>query len=224
VSADVTGLDLDEHEGLTLRERKRLAAREALSAAALRLALDKGLENVRVEDIAAEVGVSPRTFNNYFSSKEEAICAITIRRNARIGDFLLKRPADEPIWTATINAVVDHYADTGEPTREFVERFRLLVGSSALRGEFLKAHGEVERMLSLAVARRTGTDVDRDLGPMLLAGAIASAIRVAMYRWLNHDRESTMAECMLAALTELSNGLPSLTANHQDNNHHNDDD
>ena len=41
--------------------------------AAFQLAISHGLANVRVPDIAAAVGVSPRTFNNYFHSKEEAI-------------------------------------------------------------------------------------------------------------------------------------------------------
>ena len=224
MSSEVDDLTIDEHAGLSLRERKRLVAREALSAAALRLAMDRGLENVRVEDIAAEVGVSARTFNNYFSSKEEAICAITIRRNVRIGDFLLKRPADEPIWTATINAVVEHYSDIGEPTREFIQRFRMLVSNDALRGEFLKAHGEVERRLAVAVAQRTGTDAASDLGPLLLAGAIASAIRVAMIHWLHHDLTKPMGECVRAALTELADGLPSLTAKSVSDIHHNHDD
>ena len=56
-----------------MRERKKLATREALSAAALRLALEHGPENVRVDDIAEAAGVSPRTYNNYFSSREQAI-------------------------------------------------------------------------------------------------------------------------------------------------------
>jgi AcrR family transcriptional regulator len=219
------GLVIDEHEGLTLRERKRLAAREALSSAAIRLAMEKGLEHVRVEDIAAEVGVSPRTFNNYFSSKEEAICAITIRRNGRIADLLLGRPADEPIWTAVTNAVSEHYGDmTGDAPREFIAKFRLLLDSDALRGEFLKAHGDVERKLGLAVAQRTGTDVERDLGPMLLAGAITSAMRVGMHRWLKHDRDATLADCVRAALDELANGLPSLKAKAVNQSHHNRDD
>ncbi len=42
--------------------------------------VERGLENVLVEDIAAAAGVSPRTFNNYFASKYEAICALALDR------------------------------------------------------------------------------------------------------------------------------------------------
>ena len=64
-----------------LRERKKRQTRIALSWAAIRLTVERGLDNVRVEDIAAEVGVSPRTFNNYFSSKGEAIAARHLERS-----------------------------------------------------------------------------------------------------------------------------------------------
>ena len=39
-----------------------------------------GLENVSVEDIAAEANVSERTFRNYFASKAEAIVATHVER------------------------------------------------------------------------------------------------------------------------------------------------
>src|SRR5258708_8577472 len=87
-----------------LRARKKLATREALSRAALRLALERGLENVRVEDIAAAAGVSPRTYNNYFSSREEAICALRSERADRIAAALRARPAGEPLRDAVITA------------------------------------------------------------------------------------------------------------------------
>jgi hypothetical protein len=47
-----------------LRERKKLATRQALGAAAMQLAVERGLENVLVEDIAAAGDGSPRTCNN----------------------------------------------------------------------------------------------------------------------------------------------------------------
>ena len=41
-----------------LRERKKLATRAALAQAAWRLTIERGYAHTRIEDIAAEVGVS----------------------------------------------------------------------------------------------------------------------------------------------------------------------
>jgi AcrR family transcriptional regulator len=60
-----------------LRERKRVATREAIQRAVLQLSLDRGLENVTVEEISREADISPRTFFNYFVSKEAAIAGDT---------------------------------------------------------------------------------------------------------------------------------------------------
>ena len=40
-----------------LRERKKLATKQALALAAMKLAVQRGLENVRVEDIADAANV-----------------------------------------------------------------------------------------------------------------------------------------------------------------------
>jgi AcrR family transcriptional regulator len=63
-----------EPEGL--RARKKRARLEALVDATHRLAADRGLDAVTVEDICAEVGVSVRTFFNYFESKNDAVLGL----------------------------------------------------------------------------------------------------------------------------------------------------
>ena len=197
-----------ELERMTLRERKKLAAREALSWAAVRLATERGLEHVRVDEIAAEVGVSPRTFNNYFSSKEEAICAIGVDRQTRIRETLLARPASEPLWEAVTNAVLEQYSGHGEPDRDYVTRVRLMIGNSALRGEFLKSHGKIESMLAEGIAQRMGVDPEHDLYPKLMAATVSSVVRVALGHWLHARPKVELAPTLLEALKQVAAGLP----------------
>ena len=81
-----------------LRDRKKLATREALSGAAFRLLVEHGIDAVTPEAVADAVGVSPRTFRNYYTCREEAVFdAFVLRAHAMI-DALRERPAGEPVW------------------------------------------------------------------------------------------------------------------------------
>ncbi|WP_136520440.1 MULTISPECIES: TetR/AcrR family transcriptional regulator [Cellulomonas] len=56
-----------------LRERKKAQRRAALVDATHRLVTEHGLDAVTVDMVCAEAGVSPRTFFNYFPTKDDAV-------------------------------------------------------------------------------------------------------------------------------------------------------
>lgn len=162
------------------RERKKRETRDALSAAALRLALEHGVQNVRVEEIADSAGVAPRTYNNYFASREQAIvAAIAAERTLRVSAALRERPADEPLSVAVAEAVVAQY--TGPQPDERI--LALLTGNPTVRDEYLDAVAGFGAPLTAAIAaRHPGCG---ELGAAVLAAAVAAATRVATERWLS---------------------------------------
>ncbi|SEU43820.1 TetR/AcrR family transcriptional regulator [Nonomuraea wenchangensis] len=195
-----------------LRERKKEETRLALSWAAIKLTVERGFDNVKVEDIAAEAGVSPRTFNNYFSSKGEAIAARHFDRAVRIAEELRSRPDGEPLWQAITNAVFARFALGMETERPADERWiagvKLMSRHPEHRGEFLKAHAAAQDALAAAIAERTGTDAERDLYPHLVAGAVGAAVLAAIHLWLNGEAPAPFPELLRDALEQVAAGLP----------------
>ena len=57
----------------TLRDRRRIQTAREIQRTALSLALRQGYDSVTTEMIAAEAGISQRTFFNYYLNKNAAI-------------------------------------------------------------------------------------------------------------------------------------------------------
>ncbi len=163
-----------------LRERKKQATREALREAALRLAVERGPDQVRVEDIAEAAGVSPRTYNNYFASREQAIVsAVTADREARIAAAVAARPAGVRLADAVTEAVVEQHTNTGE--REH-RALLLITTQAALRDAFLDTTADIEPPLAVVIAERLA-DVGAHTA-RVLAASVAAAVRIALEGWL----------------------------------------
>lgn len=185
-----------ERQGL--RERKKAATREAISRAAVKLALEHGPQNVRVADIAAEAGVSPRTYNNYFAGIPEAICAVATDRAREMPDQLRRRPADEPLAEALTAVILDNLKHT-EDAREII---KMMVCSPELRGELWKATVSRDVELAEVIAERTGTSTE-NLYPHLIGAMYSSATRVVTQRWL-HDETADFGSLLREALDMLA--------------------
>ncbi|WP_396642257.1 TetR/AcrR family transcriptional regulator [Microbacterium sp.] len=63
----------------SLRSRQLAETSRRLRAEARRLTAERGLGGFTVEEVCSEVGVSRRTFFNYFASKENAVLGIAAR-------------------------------------------------------------------------------------------------------------------------------------------------
>jgi AcrR family transcriptional regulator len=189
-------------ESSSLRERKKRATREALQAAALRLALEHGPENVRVEDIAEAAGVSPRTYNNYFSSREQAIvAAIAADRAAHVAAAVAARPPEVSLGDAVIDAVAGQYADPGDHPRAAL---LMIAASPALRACYVDTVTTIEEPLADAIAERC-----RGMEPLtaqVLSAGVAAAAKVALRRWLG----STTAVPSMPGFVVPSGSLPEL--------------
>jgi AcrR family transcriptional regulator len=202
---------------MSLRDRKKAETRAALTWAALRLTVERGFGGVRVEEIAAAAGVSPRTFNNYFSSKAEALAARHLDRCLGIAEELRAAPADEPLWDALTRAALARFGPdataAADPTSirsaaRWAEGVRVMLAEPAVQGEMLRAAARAEAEIAAAVAERTGTDAERDLYPALVAAAVLAAANTAVQYGLRRNELSSVREPLAEALARLRAGLP----------------
>ncbi|TCO49155.1 TetR family transcriptional regulator [Kribbella antiqua] len=161
-----------------LRERKKRETRAALAAAALRLAVEKGPDNVTVDEIAEAADVSVRTFFNYFPHKEYAI----LGRNPEHLELALIRmreaPAEESPLTTMWFIVHDILRDL-EGEGSMSERGELIMRSPALLYQLMLSSFDDERQLTAALAERMGEPAS-SVRPALVVSAAGAACRVAM--------------------------------------------
>jgi AcrR family transcriptional regulator len=188
--------------GTGLRDRKKQATRKALREAALRLALERGPDNVRVDDIADAAGVSPRTYNNYFSSREEAIvAAVTAEREARVAAAVAARPATARLSDAVTEAIVEQYT---EPGSHDPRALLLITTRPALRDAFLGTAGRIEEPLTTVIAERIGDS--GQLTARVLSASVAAAVRIALGQWARPATSSPAASRLIVP----SGSLPEL--------------
>ncbi len=79
---------------------------------------NRGLDNVTVEQIAAEAEISTRTFFRYFRNVATSLNAVPRRESRRMCQALLERPADESLldgFHAWFHEI-DHGRDLSSPT------------------------------------------------------------------------------------------------------------
>jgi AcrR family transcriptional regulator len=191
-----------------LRERKKAATRRALHEAALRLVAERGLEHVSVDDIAERADVSPRTFFNYFTSKDDAVVGLDPATRDAAAESFRARPAEESPVEALRAVQRAAATEMALDPELWPLRMKVIDAHPALIGRLAAAFGESERVLAEAVAVRTGTAVGVDVYPTLLAATSTSVMRTALHRWLVSGFTASLPHLVDEAWDVLVAGLP----------------
>lgn len=178
-----------------LRERKKQATYRSIKRAAVRLAREHGLEHLTVDAISEAAEVSPRTFFNYFSSKEDALIGENFEAGSEVHDAILARPPGESPLQMLRGAVADSQVlrTADERREETVARQRLVRENPELLPRQLAKYAAFERSVAAALAERLDLDPDDDPWPGLLAAIAVSVVRVAAQGW-TEDPSRTLAE------------------------------
>ena len=191
-----------------LRERKKRATRQGLHEAALELVAERGLDQVAVDDIADRVGVSQRTFFNYFATKDDAVIGWDPTYAHRLADAFTARPADESPVEAMRAVLAEDAALMAREPRLWSLRMQVTDAHPSLQARLGAGFATSERALATAIAARTGTGVDTDVYPMLLAGVQATVMRTSLQQWAAAGFRTSLADLVAEAWDLVVAGLP----------------
>lgn len=222
--------------GNGLRERKKRATRAALVEAALRLAAEHGAEHATVEAVSEAAGVSPRTFFNYFDTRDDVFVMIDVESSARIRRAVHEAPGGTPPLQVLRDALAAELAEVEDQHELWTLRAAVLRRSPHLLVRSLSAHMADELDLADALAERlqparpagtapgtvrpdgrtTCSDPGTDqagrpapaLYPRLLAAVGGTAVRVAVEHWCARQDRVPFADVFREVFDHLAAGLP----------------
>lgn len=195
----------------SLRDQKKAALRDQLSVTTVLLARERGLDNVRVEDIVQEVGVSRRTFGNYFSSKEDAIADRHVQRVRAAATDLAQRPHDEPLWDAVTAALLAPYRTHGAPDSSPEDRSGLVavLATPDMQSAVDRGARTANTVLAHAIATRLGIDRDDPL-PGAVAAAALSTLLSTLQSWAASSQTGSLEPMLVEAFERLGSGFDRL--------------
>jgi mycofactocin system transcriptional regulator len=187
------------------RGRPPATSRRELQRIALRLFDAHGFDNTTIEQIAAEAGVSERTFFRYFTSKASVLWAEFESEVGAIRDALADVPESVPMMDAIRTAVVaaNHYR--AEDVPEMRMRMALIATEPALSFGAAEHYAHWEEAVSEFAGRRLGLPAE-SLYPLAVGRTVLAACRAAYDRWSDRA-DNDLPTYLDAALSALAAGF-----------------
>jgi AcrR family transcriptional regulator len=186
----------------SLREMTREAVRARVADTAIELFAEHGFDQVTVEQVAAAVGMSPRSFNRYFPTKEDAVLGNAVPWGEYVRKSFAERPIDEPVWES-LRVAFESLLGLSESQGERQKRvMRVLMSTASLRARNLEKHLAWADMLSPLVADRLD-GADRQLRALTIVQAGLACFDIALTSWADPGEDRAPATLLAISFGEL---------------------
>ena len=186
-----------------LRERTRRAVRAELAAAAMDLFASRGFDATTVDEIAAAVGLSKRSFFRYFTSKEDVVLGNLEETGRALAERVGARPVGEPAWPALragFDLIVAHH--DGDPERTLT-LLRMLHDTPSLRARHLEKQSRWQAVLAPHLVGRPAADggVVDEIAARAVAAAALACLDAAEDAWIGAEGRAPVAGLLDRVMT-----------------------
>jgi AcrR family transcriptional regulator len=167
-----------------LRDLARSSVRDHVRDQARRLFDERGFDATTVDDIAAAVGMSPRTFFRYFPTKEDVVIEDPAPFGMVVRDTAAQRPDGESPWT-TLRRAFDPVADkAGAATESWLRAMRVMMSTASLRARNAEKHNAWAVLLEPVItARLDGPEDTKQYRARTLIQAALACLDIALAEW-----------------------------------------
>jgi AcrR family transcriptional regulator len=167
-----------------LRARRRRQTTADIHDAALRLARELGFDNVTIEQISVEAGVSSRTFFNYFPTKESAVALAPLEiPDALAAEFIARgRAPHAVVLTELISLITDTLVQQPSLWRDFRDIRFVAERHPSVLAAVLSTFEAFSAAVAEVAAQRLGLCTDDEV-PQLIGGLALATVRTGMEKW-----------------------------------------
>jgi AcrR family transcriptional regulator len=163
------------------RDRKRLANRHSIRTTALRLFMDRGFDNVSVEDIAEAADLSASTVYRNFPTKEDLVLANLADRQAGLLDILESHPGGGTVGDALLDVIVE-WAPGRDQQALLRSEIALIVATPALLARMHQMVVGWEAPITACLGPRCGRS-ETDLELCQLTALLCATVRIVIREW-----------------------------------------
>ncbi|MCV7028372.1 TetR/AcrR family transcriptional regulator [Mycobacterium sherrisii] len=189
---------------------RRRSTHEALRQAALKSFARKGFANVTVTQLAAEAGVTERTFFRHFPTKESVLFQDYETQLEWLAEALAQRPDSESLYDAILASVATFPHDL-EVVRQAATARSELISAERIAGHLRVVQSSFAAVLTDFIRKRNALVPNVDLSAEVAGAALAAALVVAVEHWGRNRCVDDLGELVATSLELVRSGLATLT-------------